>query len=713
MKRFLFNSGILLLLALILAGALKYAGTLILPADLSGTPLRVTDVSLSVPCDDRQSTRRLELTGEGFDSATRVSLVKRAADSAAVRSRLPLEGVFGAALRHGRTLYLGSNDRGLKALDLGQPLQPVLVGEYLENRTVSDIARRGTLLFLACGRQGLVVMQVARDGRLSQVSAWMTPKPVTGCVVLGHLLFAVSASQELLVYDVAQPEAPRQLDSVSVDGQIIDIAAARDYLYLITKTRKLVILQQTATGARRLYQTLPLPARPYDILLHRGILYVAAGTEVVRYRLVQPGVPEQMQRLDGFELARQLFAGAEYLYVSDGFSRLQRFAIDSLVRQPPLVLDRHIQALVEYRDMLYLAGVRAGLLMVPVPVTHGLRELNTLTVPGSAHDLAVKDRQLYIAATRGGTLKIGLNEAEPQIEQISEGRSEALALFDQRLYVARGPHGVEVVDIARPAEARVIAHWQEHSAYEIAAGEHYLALGKGVAGVELVALGADEHPRVTDRLGDIHPVNLKLRDNFLFIAGKSRQVYIYRIDREGRLQPASRLAAPFPMSHFTLPLDLALYRDMLYIANGASGLLIADISDPYTPEIIGELDLPGFSKSLALGPERLFVAGQQGGVTTLDIRNPETPEIIGHQRIAEISRGLAVAGGSICVARFELGVAILPVPQNLEDVTLHSDKRLSVRLPRLRKAGGYDLWVRTRTGTEVVEEAVRCQPVRN
>lgn len=712
MKRLLGYGGGGILLILLLIGILFWSGVVMSPAGRSGPPPQVSRFDTRVMCDER-SGGQVTLYGEGFTGATRVSLVKGVAQTSAVQARLPLEGFFSTALLYSQFLYLGSNDRGLKALDLKRPLEPLLVGEYLQNRTVTDIQRQGSWLYLSCGRQGLVVMRIMPDGRLSLVSEWMTPRPVTGSVVLGNLLFAISAGQELLVYDVGRPEAVQPLDPLVLDGQIVDIASDGDYLYVVTKTAKLEILQRTATGAKWLYQMLPLPGRPSDVLLQNGMLSIAVGPEVVQYRLEQPGKPVPLRRISGFDVARRLFPGEDVVYVSDGFSQLQSFALDSGERRQTLVLNQHVRTLVEYRQRLYLAGARTGLLMVRRSGPDPLKNFNHLALPGSAHDLVVQDGQLYVAAMRKGTLRMKLDEKGASYEQISSHRSEALALSGQRLYIAQGKHGLEVFDLSQPDQPRAIARWTERKAYEIAAGRRYLALGQGASGVELIELQSQGGYRIADQLTDIHPISLQLREDLLFVATKAHGIHIYRIGRNGRLKETAHLATPFPMNHFTLPLDLALYRDVLYIADGASGVMVADISDLEDPQIIGAVNLPGISKSLSVEADRLVVAGQEGGVTTLDITHPESPEVIGRQALAEVSRGLVVSGGKIYVARYELGVSVLPIPMLLQDIAIESSQHMNVRVPRPPERGRYDLWLRNRGGIKIVTGAVNCQETKN
>ena len=63
----------------------------------------------------------------------------------------------------------------------------------------------------------------------------------------------------------------------------------------------------------------------------------------------------------------------------------------------------------------------------------------------------------------------------------------------------------------------------------------------------------------------------------------------------------------------------------LYVADGASGLLVADISDPAKPRVLGAYDTPGDAKAVVTSGTLAFVADGLHGLQIIDASNPARP----------------------------------------------------------------------------------------
>jgi len=68
-----------------------------------------------------------------------------------------------------------------------------------------------------------------------------------------------------------------------------------------------------------------------------------------------------------------------------------------------------------------------------------------------------------------------------------------------------------------------------------------------------------------------------------------------------------------------------------YVASGAAGVYVFDISSPDSPEQIGHYDTPGYCWSVVLeeGTDVLFVADELEGALALDVSDPTSPEKVG------------------------------------------------------------------------------------
>lgn len=109
------------------------------------------------------------------------------------------------------------------------------------------------------------------------------------------------------------------------------------------------------------------------------------------------------------------------------------------------------------------------------------------------------------------------------------------------------------------------------------------------------------------------------------------------------------------LSHFILKGDL------LYLANGDKGVLVAERSPQGGLAIQGTLSLPGVSWALALSGSYGFVATGERGLQIVDFSDPRSPRHRGD--VAGIERAFSVAaqGNRVLVAERNKGLSLLDV----------------------------------------------------
>jgi hypothetical protein len=81
-----------------------------------------------------------------------------------------------------------------------------------------------------------------------------------------------------------------------------------------------------------------------------------------------------------------------------------------------------------------------------------------------------------------------------------------------------------------------------------------------------------------------------------------------------------------------------------YVAADAMGLLVIDVSNPVSPVIAGDVDLPGRSRGLTVVGSHAYVTVDAGGLFVVDIAHPASPEIVGSIRTRARPIRVEVAG---------------------------------------------------------------------
>jgi hypothetical protein len=653
----------------------------------------------------------LDLYGAGFSADTRVSLVPSASDSSAVIGSFPLAGTFNASLLVGDTLFLGSNNDGVKVIDISRPREPKLIGAYLAGRPILDIQREGKLFYFACGQLGIVIMELADDRRLIPYGEIaVTGVALASCPQNGYL-FVAAGKQGLLVYDVARSANNRLVNRYDNRSFVLDIASYRNHLYLTTRSATIEILRFDSYFQLQLMRQLPLQEIPRDIAVVGESLYLTTPSSLLLFSLANPAFPRRHREWNEIGSAGKIFTGKQQVYVCDSFSHLHSVDRESLKIKETFVGVGDIRVLAEKGQFFFLAGSDRGLLIVDRTRLRGAHVSGTIIgTSGSAHDLLLVDDRLYVADAHKGLQLIDLSaDGWLKQKQITDRWAESLAVSRDRMYVAQGRDGLALFDVSSPGQPTELANWPDISAWRLANLGPYLVIGQGFAGLSLLDTRNISRPQVTDRLSDVHPLGIATDTGRVFVASKAQGLLIYRISAQGKLVLEHKVVLPFPMGRFAHAVAVAVKDAVAYVANGRSGLLVVAVAEGRRPEILASLALPGFSKQVRVRGDRAIVSGGQGGLSVIDIADPEHPRTLGKISITGLSRGLLVENERLYVGRNEMGVALVPMPLAAEKVERVSNHHVRVQLPAIRHRGLYDLHINNRLGYVVQPRALICQ----
>ncbi|MBI3976985.1 MAG: hypothetical protein HY331_02255 [Chloroflexi bacterium] len=168
----------------------------------------------------------------------------------------------------------------------------------------------------------------------------------------------------------------------------------------------------------------------------------------------------------------------------------------------------------------------------------------------------------------------------------------------------------------------------------------------GAGGGSNAAVGAQSEPT-------LEPVSqlpgwafaVAMRGNFVYAVVNEQQSYVYPtvfavVDISNPVSPtvvaraAQPILGPFPPAN-TRPMDIALAGNHAYVADGANGMHIFDVSSPISPTRIGFYALPS-ATTVAVTGTYAYVASDSGssastsvGLHVVDVSSPITPTVVG------------------------------------------------------------------------------------
>ena len=93
--------------------------------------------------------------------------------------------------------------------------------------------------------------------------------------------------------------------------------------------------------------------------------------------------------------------------------------------------------------------------------------------------------------------------------------------------------------------------------------------------------------------------------------------------------------------------DIVVFEDIAYVSAG--GLWVVDVSDPMSPDVLGNIDTTN-SQGLDLEGDRVYLAGGHDVLRVFDVSDPSQPQQVGFYDFGTFNNDVAVRHGIAFVA---------------------------------------------------------------
>ncbi len=235
-------------------------------------------------------------------------------------------------------------------------------------------------------------------------------------------------------------------------------------------------------------------------------------------------------------------------------------------------------------------------------------------------------------------------------------------LWGDRIAFCSGVQGVNVYDATDPSDLEFL----DRAAFEFSSGSYprcqHLAIddesdliyvsahADRMAPIPWIEVfDASDPTRLISRWASTFPENLEgmeVHGDLLVVAAHADGILVLARNADGSLSHRSRMTEGLdnPWSVRSGPGDL------VYVANGPSGIAVVDLSDPTAPTVVSTLDLPGTTKDIDIDGDRLFAALGSAGVALVSLEDPESPQLIETEETP--GSALAVGFGDTAEALF-------------------------------------------------------------
>lgn len=191
-------------------------------------------------------------------------------------------------------------------------------------------------------------------------------------------------------------------------------------------------------------------------------------------------------------------------------------------------------------------------------------------------------------------------------------------------------------------------------------------------------------------VGDIKlsgfPIELAfLNSGYLLITTGDVEVLVVDVNNPQQPVHVATLAPPQHLRKVNRMQDVLVDGQRAYVSQGAGGVHVYDMSSPAQPELVQIIDTPGQAKSMALYDDLLLVADRGKGLFMVDVKDRNSAMAIGTLSTPLRIDDLAVVSDGLIVSSHPGGTMKLPLPQRLENLQIINQGEMRVGVEGIEK----------------------------
>jgi hypothetical protein len=150
--------------------------------------------------------------------------------------------------------------------------------------------------------------------------------------------------------------------------------------------------------------------------------------------------------------------------------------------------------------------------------------------------------------------------------------------------------------------------------------------------------------------------NVDVNGNYAYVAAGAAGLQVVDVTSRSNPRVVAALDTPGNAN------DVVVVGDYAYVADGSFGLQIIDIANPLAPVLTATLDTSGMAWDLVVRGGHAFVADGSAGLKIIDVSNPASPSLVGSLALAGTAKGVDVdLAGNLAVVGGTAGVQVVDI----------------------------------------------------
>jgi hypothetical protein len=337
-------------------------------------------------------------------------------------------------------------------------------------------------------------------------------------------------------------------------------------------------------------------------------------------------------------------------------------------------------------------------------------EIGRVTIPSFVNDVDVAGDYAYLACKDTGLVIVDVSEpAKPEIETSFDTADHALTYYVNGIdvagkyaYMTSSASGLVIVDISHPSNPEFSGIYEAHHVNDVVVSGNFAYVAGGSKGLMIVDISNPSTPTLTGNYSivdyasdvavsgdyayvtsvnngtiyciDIHmpakPVlecshdapgctkNIAVSENHIFVSS-SEGLLVFNISYPTVIVPAGNYST-------TTSSKVVVSGNYAYVADGANGLSIVDISNPSALQLTGSYDNAFFARSVTVSDNHIYIAAYKDGLLVTDISDPNDPEIIGSCDFDGSASDIAISGDHAYVTSYDDGLVVFDISEPSE-----------------------------------------------
>ncbi|MBN2413466.1 beta-propeller domain-containing protein [candidate division KSB1 bacterium] len=478
----------------------------------------------------------------------------------------------------------------------------------------------------------------------------------TRSVVIKNTFAYAGEGRRLVILDISTPSQPQFVSGIELGESLItDLAVDGHLVYAGSEFSGTFIVDVSTPQTPVIAGHLPAAedVSVHDIIIMGHYAYIAEGDKgLTIFDIQDPANPQNI--FHGYFNAVQIQAGGGFCYYIDGINLtvmdISNPAVIQFVTEYPFISSN--------TQMIYLQDSRLFIMdndylrIMDVSKPDSMSEIGSIQITGGyPYDIKVVGDTAYVADYYHiDIIDIG-DPGNPQFlgRQSVPGLPVRIDVTGDYAYLACTNANVKVIDCSNAAAPQEVSSWlgPVPTANTIAINENRAFVTTAESGLSIFDITDPSGPALLGKYAAVknwyNAVGLL---NNIAVIGDVDTLHVVDITDPANVSPVTDFTVVSGMVN-----DILIREPYVYLASGAKGFDVLDMTDPADPQEIGNVDTPGDALHMAVTGNYTYLADGSAGVRVIDINTPANPVEIAALASLPNAYDITVSGDFAYVAR--------------------------------------------------------------